>query len=326
MPDRSDRIQEAKESSAENELSYLSKSRVKSWLSNPRHFYFKYVKGLKAAETEPMVRGTQIHELFEDYYNELKEVYESSGTLPALTERVSWFGDWYDLGRHSEPYVSNFLTFENRRLEEAGGLDDYAPISIEEEHWISPQLGLDKEPSWMGLADVIVPAASLSEIESDTGVVVIDFKTGKVPKQQYRSDDGGIYTELEYYAILFGDKYDVVGAAAYYPKADELLVQPDKAEYRENVEQAVREMVPAVASLDKSEFEKNEGPLCKWSEDPDDESEYYGLCNCTWGKPAKNKERFTKLVERGLHDSGVADKLGTSTEAVRYWAWKFDLK
>lgn len=324
MPDRSDRVLEAHEAAEEGELPYISKSRVKSWLTNPQHFKFKYVDGLKPKETVPMVRGTEIHEVFEDYYHAVTDYVAENGDLPDTHTQVELIPNWQHLGKYVVPYTSNFITFENRRMEAADTPGEYLPISIEEEHWVDPLIGMEKEPCWMGLADVIVPAASLPEVDSDSGVVIIDFKTGSVPDEKYRTDEGGIYTELEYYVMLFEDKYDVVGAAAYYPRSNELLVQPDDLDSRQQVLQAGKDMVEAVAS-DRDHFERNESPLCKWGEGPDEESEFYGLCNCTWGVPANNKERFTKLVEKGLHDSAVADKLGTTTDAVRYWRYKFDL-
>jgi len=325
MPERSSRIEEAYAESSDGELPYISKSRVKTWNQNPDHFRLKYVEGLKPSENTAMLRGTQIHELFEDHYNSILDSYEATGEIPEFHEWVDGFGNWHNLARHSAPYAMNFLAFEYRRLQESNTAEQFLPVSVEEEHWVDPQLGLDGEPCWMGLADVIVPAASLRQVESDTGVVIIDFKTGSVPREKYRSEPDGIHTELEYYAILFGNKYDVVGAAAYYPRADELLVQPDNASHREQVENAVRDMVPAVASGDKSNFPHDEGPLCKWGPGDDEESDYYGLCNCTWGRPVEQEERFTKLVERGLRDSAVADKLGCSSNAVRYWTYKLDL-
>jgi DNA-directed RNA polymerase specialized sigma24 family protein len=86
-------------------------------------------------------------------------------------------------------------------------------------------------------------------------------------------------------------------------------------------------MVAAVNDYDGSQkFEANEGPLCMWGEDDGEQSDFYGVCSqCTWGVPANNKETFIQMVEEGYSDYEIADDLGTSTDAVNYWKYKFNL-
>jgi hypothetical protein len=133
--------------------------------------------------------------------------------------------------------------------------------------------------------------------------------------------------ELEYYTLLFEDKYDVVGAGAYYPRANEFILQPDDDAYRQKVLRAAREMVNQTAAYDgDTKFETKEGPLCKWGLSDDEESAFYGVCSqCTWGVPAKNPETFETMVDEGYSDTKIADDLGTSTDAVNYWKYKMDL-
>jgi hypothetical protein len=130
--------------------------------------------------------------------------------------------------------------------------------------------------------------------------------------------------ELEYYVMLFEAKYDVAAAGAYYPRADEFLVQPDDPSFRTQVEDAVTQMVKACREYDGgTNFDTKEGPLCRWSFDKEDESPYYGVCSqCTWAVPAENKETFSEMVNEGYGDWEIAEALGTSTDAVNYWKWK----
>jgi len=205
MPDVSDKVLRLNEEVNPKEsgtLPYISKSRVTQWIKNPEHFRLKYVEGLRVDETDAMVRGSRIHKAFEGFYEatqgvDPKAVFaEPELYLPA--DRQLW-ADFVT------PYIGNFLVWEQERYkyaQETGS--DWAAVAVEEEHWIDPLLGLDNEPEWMGLADVLLPAGAVPSIETDEGVVVVDFKTGSVPDSKYR--DEGIHTELEYYVMLFEDK------------------------------------------------------------------------------------------------------------------------
>jgi hypothetical protein len=325
MPERSDRIEAAYEAAGEYELPYISKSRVMMWLKNPEHFRLKYLEGIEPGETDAMVRGTRIHETFEHYYDTTVEtggpLERQEAGLPA--DRQLW-ADFL------EPYVTNFLRWESERAAAVDEPTAYLPLAVEEERWVDPVLGCDGEPEWMGLADVILPAAALPAVPKSSGVVIVDFKTGSVPAEQYR--DEGIFTELAYYAILFEDKYDVAATAAYYPREDELLWQdsesPEFSNAAERVFETVREMVAACRDYEgDTKFEAKEGPLCKWGLSDDEESDFYGVCSkCTWGVPAKNENTFRAMVEEGYTDAGIADALGTSIDAVNYWKYKMDLK
>lgn len=315
MPARSDKVLELQEQSGEYELPYISKSRAKQWLENPEHFRLKYLEDIREPETEAMVRGTRIHRAFEEFYRAMPQ----DNRVDALPDR-KWWADFI------EPYVSNFLNWEERRWQHADGvMSDYLPVAVEEEHWRDPLLGIDGEPEWMGLADAILPSAGVPASPSDDGMIIVDFKTGSVPDPQYRSP--GIYTELEYYVMLFEDKYPVTGAGAYYPKEDTFILQPETESYRGDVIDAVREMVEATNRYEgDTQFEIKQGPLCKWGTEPHEESSYYGVCSqCSWGAPANNENQFKALVEEGTRAEEIADRLGCSTDAVYYWKHKMNL-
>lgn len=319
MTDRSARITEAQAEVEDDkwELPYLSKSRIKQYLNNPEHFRLKYVQGIRESETKAMRRGTDIHETFEYFHNQERvvgrEVFDNVGAnLPF--PRDSW-------SDYITPYISNFVGFEYDRYKRAP--DEWKPVSVEEELW--DEAGFvehGNEPPWMGLADAVVPAASLPIPEGE-GVMVVDYKTGSVPDEKYR--DEGIFTELEYYVMLFEQEYDVVGAAAYYPRSDTLLVQEDSDEYRASILKAARDLLSDMDEQ-KDHFETNPGPLCCYGEEPDERSAYYGICNCSWAVPVDNKDLFTDLVKRGKQDKEIAEQMGTTADAVGYWRYKFDLR
>lgn len=323
MPHQSEKLKRLAEGAGQYELPYISKSRVVQWVKNPEHFRFKYLEDIREPETDAMVRGSRIHETFEHYYESAREhgqhlPPEHSDVLPE--DRQKW-------AAFIEPYLSNFFVWEAERWLLAGEVPEYyLPVGIEEEVWCDQLLGIEGEPEWMGIADAVLPVQSIDGIDNDRGdVVIVDFKTGKVPDKKYRDD--GIYLELEYYQMVFETKYDVAGAAAFYPKTGTLLRKPDDPELQQEVIAAARDMVESCNEYDGTQqFEAKEGPLCKWGTDPDQESGFYGICSqCSWGTPAKNPETFTHYVEEGWKNWEIAQAMGCSENAVSYWRYKMDL-
>lgn len=322
MPERSEKLQQLADDAGQYELPYISKSRVMQWIKNPEHFRLKYLEDIRPEETKAMRRGTDIHETFEEFYERAAD-YESAEALERAPELLGDRGRWAD---YTEPYITNFLRWEYERFDAAIDKRCWKPLAIEAEMWKDDVLGIDGEPEWMGIADVILTAESVPQVPDGEGAIIVDFKTGSVPDEKYRDD--GIYTELEYYQILFDDEYDVRGAAAYYPREDELVVKPpDETEYRDNVLAAAEEMIHACADYDGSQqFAANEGPLCGWGTDSDERSDFYGVCSqCTWNVPVDNRNAFEQMVDEGYTKKEIAESLGCTTNAVGYWKYKLNL-
>lgn len=273
MPTQSDTLTELREGCAPGELPYISKSRVTTYKTCPRKFYYSYIKGLRTPDTYYTKRGRQIHEAYERYYENLLEHYEATGEIPddlteLLPSEVSLWADWI------EPYMSNFIMFEQARLAEAPTVEDFLPVGIEAEGW-----DWEQAPPWMGYADVIVNASSLPQIDEDDGVVIIDFKTGKTPDPKYRDD--GIFLEGEYYAVLFEGNWDIAAVAGYFPMNDDFVVSPLDTERRERIYEYVEEMN---ASDEIDNFPIDPQPLCKWGPDDDQQCDFYVICSSKWGK------------------------------------------
>lgn len=308
-----------------DELEYISKSRVKEWLVCEWRFYKKYVEGKREPENEAMRRGSDIHETFEDFYHNAKEYVSEHGTLPddleTLLPKAEQWEEYY------EQYVESFVRREEGRLAylrdkaDSGEISNeevtelWLPVEIESEAWLDFQ-----EPPWMGYADVMVHAESMPTVLSDDGVVIIDFKTGDTPDENYR--EKGIYLEGEFYAMLFEDEYEVAAVAGYYPKDDDLLISPLKKNRRDVIREAVEGMVGAASPDD---YEYKEQPLCAWGEDDDERCPYYeDECESTWAEPIDNKETFVDYCEREMSSAHIAMELGTSVDAVKYWARKLN--
>jgi CRISPR/Cas system-associated exonuclease Cas4 (RecB family) len=263
----------------EHHLPYISKSRLMQYIKNPYHFYLVYVRGLREPENFYMRRGSAVHAVFEAYYENIVRVYEETGGvygdlmkyLPSHEEWATWL----------EPYISNFLLWEYRRLETAPTVREFVPVGIEAEAWEFYGDGSERVPL-MGYADVVLWASSVPEVEHDEGVCVIDFKTGKSKNGlKYGDKPGGVLDELEYYAMLFEDEFEVSCMAIYYPRDDVVLAAEPDEKRRDTLLATIRELVNA--GTDPDNYPPSEGPLCKWGPGEDQQSFFYGICPCKWG-------------------------------------------
>ncbi len=299
---------------------YYSKSRLKSWVTCPRLFYYKYVEKLDTPETESMRRGTDIHELIEDYYENAKKYAESNSEPP--TTLFTLFNkdedkNWRD---HLNPYLANFMGFERRRWEQAQNMDDWLPIAVEDEVW---RKVFDNTPILMGLADVLLPAASFpnESVPVNEGCVLIDFKTGTPNKNYMGHKEGGVHLDLAYYSLLFEEKYDIVAVGAYYPKTDTFVttgVEEEKQKFVEYISSQITE----ANEENIEDYPITEQPLCAWGEGEENRCSFYEQCDSTWAVPIDNKEQTVKYIQQGLSNEEIAEKLDTSKSAVSYWVRK----
>ena len=274
MPTQSDKLTELRENAADGELPYISKSRLTTFKICPRKFYYNYIKGFRTPGNFYTKRGTRVHSAFETYYENVLDEWENGVFHNDLSKYLP--EDTMGWADFTEPFITNFLLFEYRRLDSVGvdGLEDFLPVGIEAEGWDETT-----SPSWMGYADVILNAASVPDLEEDEGVVIVDFKTGKTPKEKYRDD--GIFLEGEYYAMLFEDEWDVAAVAGYFPKNDDFIVSPLDEERRKRIYEYVEEMTESEL---REHFPIKEQPLCRWGPGEDQKCDYYDICPSKWGK------------------------------------------
>lgn len=330
MPTATERITELRENADDGELPYISKSRLKSYVSCPRAFYYNYILGIRAPENWHMKKGTRIHLTYEKYYENVCEFYSENpdADLPSIPDDlVGFLPDdgllWIDW---AHPFVGNFISWELSRAEaaleatenQADAIAAWLPAGIESEAWDDSH-----DPPKMGFADVIVPAASVPEIDTDSGVVIVDFKTGSTPKKKYR--DKGIFLEGTFYRTIFEDQFDVAGVAGYFPKNNDFLVSPLSLERQEFAAEKIKEIKEN--GDDKQNYEPDPGPLCRWSPEDDDKCDYYSMCHAgkEWGAPTENWDEFVSDVESGMSKPELSRKYwddDQDTDSIHYWYWK----
>lgn len=288
---------------AATEHPYFSKSRVKQAKTCKRSFYYTYVLGLRTDGNFYTKRGTRIHKAFENYYQRLTDAVESG----EFFEHDRYDGDtfmeyfghedvglWLDWVR---PFITNFIRYEVRRWEACydSVLRDHGDVYDEAEYQSAVRLAAERfvpyavelegyldrgdEPHWMGYADGVYHAASIPEVDATEGYVIVDFKTGKTPKEQYRNE--GIFLEGEFYAALFEDELDIAAVAGYYPMNDDFIIAPLSDSRRE----LIGEIVDSILDAEEvSDFPLTMQPLCKWGPDDEDQCDHYDYCPSNWGE------------------------------------------
>lgn len=310
MPEQSNRIQEAKRTAVKDyyrALPYISKSRLKTYVTCPAKFYHKYILGKKGDPTFYTARGTQVHRAFENFYenarNDKLQAFNGKPLrqyLPGLQTGNSREGaaDWAD---HIVPFISNFLRFEADRRDNSHSLNDWVPVGIESEGWIDYDWN---DPKWdvplMGYADLVVRSASLDGdvVEADHGVTILDFKTGSVPDEKYR--DEGIYLEQEFYAMIFEEtmKPEVTGVAAYYPKSHTTIGAELSDDRRDFIDRKMHEMVALSFHAQRGYFEVVPQPLCAWSNHKGEGMcNYYAECESEWGLEHFNGPTYQHAID-----------------------------
>lgn len=299
---------------------YFSKSRLKTWVTCPRQFYYKYVEKIETPTTDSMVRGTDIHELIELYY-ENAEIYAEDHDEPPTTLFSLLNGEEHENWRdYLDPYLAHFLAFERRRWNNAKEMSDWLPIAVEDEMWREVY---DDLPILMGYADVMLPAASFSnkDVNKNEGCVLVDFKTGTPNTNYMGHKEGGVHLDLAYYALLFENKYNIVAVGAYYPKTDTLVTSSLKKEREKFVEDVSR----AINDADENNIDDypiDEQPLCAWGEGEDNRCAFYDQCDSTWAVPLDNKQKTVEYIRNGLTNEEIARELNTTEDAVGYWVRK----
>lgn len=275
----------------ESGLEHVSKSRIKVYLNCPRKFFIKYWAENRPPGSYHTEKGSQIHRAYEHFHENLIEYVEEHGDRPDRFAQL--MADWEDYSQWLEPHIKNFWLFEEKRWElvrqhfngetdtpltRRKMVDLWLPVGVEVEGRLEdPPVG---DLPWMGYADVILHAASVPQVEADEGVVILDYKTGKVEDEKYR--DKGIYLEGEFYGWLFEKdpefEHEVVAVAGYYPQADELVVSPYPDYNRRDTIMDAVEGMQEPPDLENYEYE--EQPLCHYGHG---RCFFYNDCPSTWG-------------------------------------------
>jgi hypothetical protein len=252
---------EVSDKKMEEGLSYVSKSRIKTYKQCKFKFFLKYWCEHRPPGTIHTERGTQIHLAFEIFHENLIDYINAEGEMPSRFTPLMPEG--FDLTSQWLDFIGNFWKFELRRLKETKRTLNYAfdrlpgrsvdfdkelreawiPLEVEAEFWMGePPSDYEGNPDyidsngppvgdipWMGKADVVLNSASVPGV-TGSGVTIVDYKTGSCPKIKYEGapflDEvmEEVFLQTEYYGWMAEHVYDVDAVAIYYPRDDELVV------------------------------------------------------------------------------------------------------
>lgn len=260
---------------------YLSKSRLKTKEKCERKLGYKYINEVKPDENFYMVRGTNIHDSFEKYHQNVKAYVAANRCFPeSLTELLGHGSEWFQF----IDWVIPFFDWELERFEEAkkntetldAALDAWVPHSLERDLWIDdPPVG---DLPWRGPYDALVESQSVPEIDATEGYTVVDYKTGSTPNEEYR--DEGIHIDLCFYSWMLEIKgFNVTGAVGFYPTGDNHVV-------REVPQPEIRgRIISTIQYLHNNDVTKanmpiNPQPLCDWCQ-------FQEQCPTSWDREGK---------------------------------------
>jgi CRISPR/Cas system-associated exonuclease Cas4 (RecB family) len=264
------------EAPVSDHLEHISKSRVKTFLKCQRKFADKYLAEERADENFYMERGSAVHDAFEKFHQTLKAFVAANNELPnSLTELLPHASEWFQFVE----YVGPFFEWELDRLKtarqntesEAEALEAWTPHSVEVSLTIDdPPVG---ELPWLGPYDALVDARSVSAIENNDGYVVIDYKTGSLPKEQWR--DEGIHIDLEFYAWMLEEAgYEVAGGIGMYPSEDgNVIREMPNPETRADIADVVTYLHES--SVTRIDYPTDPQPLCEYCH-------FYDQCPTSW--------------------------------------------
>lgn len=153
----------------------LSKSKVLLYKHCPRKYKFIIVDGRVEDPSPAMEKGKELHEIFEEFYND----FNGSKTIPSREELLQK-AEKFSKGKYPEE-IDNFVDFNENRIRKRQ--KEWLPIAVEKKYY-------DKEYDFSGIIDVVY--------QSGEKVLVLDYKTGRRVSQkinEYRFELAG-YTHL----------------------------------------------------------------------------------------------------------------------------------
>ena len=156
--------------------SYISPSRLNTWLKCPVAFKLRYIEGIRSPTTPSLFLGKVVHAGLECFYR-----HRQVGVELEPSEVIQRLDACWEALMAEDNMTFASTNDENKLKQQAGGLihaylaqlgDEQVPVAVEttlQEPLIDPFTGEDLGIPLLGIVDLIVPG--------DDGAVVVDFKT-----------------------------------------------------------------------------------------------------------------------------------------------------
>ena len=174
----------------------LSQSKIGLYYHCPYAFYLNAIEKRETVPTPPMILGSEIHKIFEDFYQQ-SDFLSKEKTI----EIINSF-------KAKKPehviYIENFKAFNLKKLNAISCMEEFKPFLLEKKYFVN----LNNKVDLSGVIDRV------DIVNKKT--MIIDYKTGNVNPFSRLKD------QLSTYDFLYKKTTDrdVDFWAVYYPKAD----------------------------------------------------------------------------------------------------------
>jgi len=237
---------------------YLSPSSIGTYRQCPQKFKLSRIDRISEPPTWYTHLGTFVHDVLEHMYQQDPDQRTIEHVRTLATQR--WAdGDWQtqvealtekpgtiaDFKKQAFGCMSNLFTLEDPANTEFDGMEHEVSATVE---------GV----ALKGFIDRFM--------FGDDGIVISDYKTGKVPNERFTSEDDKFFQLLAYALMLQeADQEETSKVQLLYlakPVVHELSVTPVKLSIAKGTIVETKEGVDA--SCDSGEFHCNVGKLCDW--------------------------------------------------------------
>ena len=237
----------------------LSPSRAGDFQACPLMFRFRAIDRLAEVPDPVMVRGTLVHAVLED-------LFDDPAPTRTLERALALVGPRWERLQVEEERVGGLFddpAEEARWLASCTGLlESY--FGLEDPRWVEPaerEARVDHVlPSGLGLGGVV----DRIDVAPDGRVRVVDYKTGRSPGERYEAK---ALFQMRFYALVLWRTRGVVPTVLQlYYLADGTVLQhsPTEAELLAT-ERTVEALWQAVSrAVDTGDFPPNPGPACRW--------------------------------------------------------------
>lgn len=235
----------------------LSPSSVSSFRDCPRAFQYAYVERLPQAPTVPASKGTLVHRALELLYERVPDERVPDALVSDVdraAEELAPLPEFAGLELSTDDWGA-FLADAHRLAQRIFELEDPRVI-----HPIGLELKLESNANGVRLRGII----DRLELDADGGLIVTDYKSGSVPRQQYEASK---LQGVHFYSLLcetmLGKRPSRV-QLLYLSKPEAIIATPSPQTVR-GAQMKVSAVWSAVErACANDDFRPNPGRLCDW--------------------------------------------------------------
>ena len=236
---------------------HLSASSISTYEQCPLRFRFSRIDKIPEPTTQPMIMGSFVHEILEEFYQLPPEdrTLAEARTLARNLWETKFKHEVGSAGIHSEEKINDFRWSSWWCVENVFAMEDPTKVKI---RGVEDQFSaeIDGVPL-LGFIDRWIE-------EEDGSLTVADYKTGKVSKPQYEGDK--VFQIILYVEMLERlNDIQVDNAEIMYVKFKERKRYAPTQERRKTVLKLINQTWDGVnKGCETGIFPTKTGPLCNW--------------------------------------------------------------